>query len=229
MKKVFIIHGWSYTKDAWSVCTEKLRAAGLEPVMLSVPGLSEVSDEVWTLEKYVNWLSEKLANEQEVILVGHSNGGRIAIAYAAAHHGKLEKLILVDAAGIVHNELPLRMKRAVFGFIAKAGKIFAGIPYARKIFYRLIGARDYEQAPVNMRKTMKNLISVDLTDRLSQITVPTLIVWGEMDTATPASDAYVMHKHIAASELTTIPDAAHSPHKTHPDIVADEIARFAAK
>ncbi len=225
MKKIYIIHGWTYTKDAWKNCVEKITAAGFEPVLLSVPGLSEASEEVWTLEKYVNWLKMTLPKE-ESILVGHSNGGRIAIAYASENPQNLSKLILIDSAGIVHTEFSIQLKRSVFGFVAKAGKIFAGVPFIRKIFYKIIGANDYERAPKNMRETMKNLISIDLSVALQKIHTPTLIIWGDQDKATPVSDAYVMKEGITGSELVILPGAGHSPHKTHPEIVAQKITAF---
>lgn len=226
MQKIFIIHGWTYTLDAWKDCEREMRARGLDPVFLKVPGLTAPSDEVWNLEKYVGWLENELAQETDVILAGHSNGGRIAIAYAAKNPSTLRKLILIDAAGIVHNEFPLRLKRAVFGALAAVGRPLSRIPLVDKVFHRIIGARDYGRASKNMRETMKNLISVDLTLTLGKISVPTLIIWGEKDAATPIADARVMRAHIPDSSLFSIPDTGHSPHKTHPAVVAEKISEF---
>lgn len=226
MKKIFIIHGWTYTVNSWDECIAALRVGGFEPVMLSVPGLTESSEKVWTLEEYVAWLDQKLQGEQEIVLVGHSNGGRIAIAYAASHPGRVQKLVLIDSAGIVHNEPLLRLKRTIFGTVAKVGKTFTKSPLMRKIFYRLIGARDYERAPANMRETMKNLISIDLSDKLPLIDSKTLIIWGERDTATPVSDGRRMNQLIKGSKLIIIPEAGHSPHQTAPKRIVEEILAF---
>ena len=226
MKKIYIIHGWTYTTDAWGACIAALREKGCEPIMLNVPGLTKPSSEVWTLEKYVAWLKTKVESERDLALVGHSNGGRIAIAFAATYPEIVQKLILVDAAGIAHHEFLLEVKRVVFGVVAKVGRIFTTSPFLRKAFYRLIGARDYERASENMRTTMKNLIGRDLTPELEHITAPTLIIWGEKDTATPLSDAHIMHERIHGSELYTIPDAHHSPHALHPVLVANKIANW---
>ncbi len=197
--------------------------------MLTLPGLTEASDKVWTLDEYVEWLNEKLAGEHDVTFVGHSNGGRIGIAYAAKYHEKIKHLILEDSAGIVHNELPLRLKRTIFGTIAKVGKPLAIIPGVRKVFYKAIGARDYERAPEHMRKTMSNLITIDLRDQFKNITAPTLIIWGRQDTSTPLSDAFIMHNAMKDSKLVILDDAKHSPHKTHPERVADEIGLWLTK
>jgi len=227
MQKIFIIHGWTYSLSAWDDCLALLREKGIDPVMLRVPGLTAPSSEVWTLDRYVAWLEESLKGETDIMLVGHSNGGRIAIAYAAKNPPALKKLMLIDAAGIVHNEKPLRMKRSAFGAIARAGKIFSGIPGIRRVYYRLIGANDYGRAPENMRATMSNLIAIDLTDRLSKISVPTFILWGKKDKATPVSDAHLMHEKIAGSRLAILPEAGHSPHKTHPRETDENLVAFA--
>jgi pimeloyl-ACP methyl ester carboxylesterase len=226
MKKVFIIHGWTYTLSAWEECIKELRARTIEPVMLKVPGLTEESSAVWDIEKYIAWLHEKLTGEKDIILIGHSNGGRIAIAYAAKYPQALSKLMLIDAAGIVHNELPIRMKRAIFGTITHWGKKVVNAPLLRKVFYKLIRANDYERAPHNMRETMHNLITVDLTPKFSEIKVPTYILWGEQDKETPISDAYLMKEKILNSQLFIIENTGHSPHKTHPAQVAGVIAEW---
>ncbi len=223
MKKIYIIHGWTYSVNAWDACIAHLQSAGYEPVILHVPGLTEESDKVWTLDEYISWLDSKLPAQGENIVIGHSNGGRIAIALAAKNPGRISRLILIDSAGIVHNELPIRMKRAVFGTMAKLGKGMTKSPTVRKIFYKIIGARDYGNAPTHMRETMTGLISIDLRDRLPRIAIPTLIMWGGHDSITPVSDAYVIKKAISGSKLVVLEGVGHSPHKDKPEQTAREI------
>ncbi len=226
MRKIFIIHGWTYTTTGWNDCLGMLRDKGVEAVMLRVPGLTEPSDKIWNLQSYVQWLDEKLSNEHDINLVVHSNGGRIAIEYINTHPGKIKKLILIDSAGLVRKHLPIRIKRFVFGGIAKTAKHIINIDFARKIFYKLIRAKDYERAPVNMRETMKNLVLVDLKDKLKSIHVPTLIIWGKKDKETPVADAYTMNREIVGSKLEIIDNARHSPHMSHPEVTAHLIADF---
>lgn len=225
MKKIYILHGWTYTLEAWGEAASLLATAGFEPVLLRVPGLTAPTDHPWTLDAYVEWLSSELPIEP-VALAGHSNGGRIALAFAAKNPGRVSRLVLIDAAGIVHNGPILRFKRALFGGVAAVGKRFTSSVLLRKIFYRLISARDYGRAPEHMRETMANLISIDLRDRLASIHAPTLIIWGGKDSSTPPSDADLMHRGISGSKLVMIPAAGHSPHKTHAEQVVREIAAF---
>jgi pimeloyl-ACP methyl ester carboxylesterase len=229
MKKVFIVHGWTYTTTAWDECVKALNRRDTEAVILHVPGLTEPSDEIWDLEKYVSWLESKLPVGEKVNLVGHSNGGRIAIAFNARFPHRVNKLILIDAAGLPRNELIQKEKRAFFKILSIIGKPFAKISIIRKIFHKIAGASDYERAPTNMRETMKRLLAVDITPELLKISTPTLILWGDRDIATPPKDGDRMRDLIEDSKLFVIARAGHSPHQSHPETVSREIHDFISK
>lgn len=216
-KKIVILHGWTYDLDKWQEFINLLTESGFEVIVPKIPGLTQKSDEVWDLDKYKNWLKKYFKRfDSKVILMGHSNGGRLAIAFAARHPEKITKLILVDSAGIYHNELPLRLKRTFFKTLTKFGKKFTNSDYLRKIIYKVVREGDYEAAPLNMRLTIVNLIQKDLTGELKKITLPTQIIWGQNDKTTPLSDAYKIKEDIPNSKLSVIAQARHSPFYTHP-------------
>ena len=216
MKKVVIIPGWTYSTDKWERFSEELEKAGTEVTILKVPGLIEQSDKVWDLSSYTQWLKEKLKKDPKIVLVGHSNGGRIAIAYAAENPDKLSKLVLVDSAGIFHNEFPIRIKRTVFRKLSGIGKKIDFLKNFRWILYKFAREHDYEKAGSNMRETMKNLIYKDLTPLMRKIKIPTLILWGENDTITPLSDGKLMTNLIKGAKLFVVRGAKHAPFYTHP-------------
>lgn len=214
--RIIIIPGWTYSTDKWTEFSGTLKKSGRKVDTLGVPGLTEPSSKIWDLKSYSLWLKEKLKNEKSVVLIGHSNGGRIAIAYAAANPGKLSRLVLIDSAGIFHNEPPLRLKRFVFRTVSKIGKGLGVSKKSGSLMYKLAGEHDYERANLNMRETMKNLIYKDLTPQMKKITTPTLIIWGEDDKVTPISDARKIKSQIKKSKLFVIKGAGHSPFYTHP-------------
>jgi pimeloyl-ACP methyl ester carboxylesterase len=226
MKKIYILHGWTYTLNAWDACLAELRARNFEPVMLNVPGLTTDSQKSWTLEDYVSWLDESLPQDEPSVVIGHSNGGRIALALAARKPTRISRLVLIASAGVVHNEFSIRIKRSFFGMIARVGGGLKNIPIIRKIFYRVIGAKDYGNAVPHMRETMKNLITFDLVPELPKIAIPTLILWGSKDVATPLSDGKLINQAISGSKLVVFDGVGHSPHRVEPRRVADEIAAW---
>lgn len=227
MKKVLILHGWTYSLEKWMGFLDLLRKKGIEPVILNVPGLTSKNNRIWHTEDYVNWLKKILDKEKnKVILIGHSNGGRIAVNFVLNNPEKIAKLILIDSAGIYHNELPLALKRVIFRTLAKTGKVFKNVSFLRNVFYKLIGESDYNSATETMKQTMINLLNSDKLLSPEKIKIPTLIIWGEKDKITPVSDGKTLHRLIKNSKLEVIKNARHSPIFTHPEEVANVILNF---
>lgn len=226
VKKIVILHGWSESTSKWEKVIGLLKKNGFEVEMPPIPGLTTPLNEVWELQNYVDWLKEVLEKEDKVVLVGHSNGGRIALSYSAAHPEKLQSLILIASAGIFHNSLPIRIKRLVFKSLAKVGKMLAPSEIARKLLYKAAGSFDYQKANPLLRKTMVNLIRTDLLSLLPTIGLPTLIIWGRNDKTTPLEDAYLLKEGLRNSKLVVIEEARHSPQFTHPEIVVEKITEF---
>ena len=223
MTRVFIIHGWTYSFDKWKDISLELKMRDIEPVFLKVPGLTEPSEHVWDINGYVDWLNNQLKGQEEPIVIGHSNGGRIAMAYVQKYPDKLKQLILIDSAGVAHNE-PLKVvKLKILKVISKIGKIFSYIPPVKKLFYKLIGAQDYLNAKPNMKATMANMLKADQKLKPANIKLPTTIIWGRDDSITPLSDGKKLNSLIKDSKLTVVDGARHAPMGSHPEQVADII------
>ena len=219
MNRVFIIPGWTYNLDKWTYCLAQLRAQGIDAVVLPVPGLTAPSDKVWDIDGYVKWLGEQLKGIPKPTVLGHSNGGRITLAYAQANPGRIGQLILLDAAGVPHEQLLRRMKLGILRSISLLGKPVRRVPLLRKVFYRLIGAADYNQAPDNMKRTMRNMLAANKTIRFQDIDTPTTLIWGSQDEQTPLRDGKFMAKTMPHASLHVIKGARHAPQATHTDQV----------
>ncbi|HEX8932020.1 MAG TPA: alpha/beta hydrolase, partial [Patescibacteria group bacterium] len=219
-KKIFILHGWTYETKKWEDLV-KLLEKKFEVTLLKIPGLTAPLKEVWELDNYIQWFKEILDKEKEkVILLGHSNGGRISLAFALEHPEKVASLILIDSAGIYHNEFPLRIKRVIFRSIARIGRKLHNSERFRFWLYRLARENDYRKADPLTRKTMANLIKVDLSPFLAKISMPTIIIWGENDKITLLADGLKMQELIPHAKLSIVKNARHSPQFTHTKEVA---------
>ncbi|MEK7517427.1 MAG: alpha/beta hydrolase [Patescibacteria group bacterium] len=233
-EQVFILHGWTYSTEKWEPFVKLLKQKGIKPALLKIPGLTESVDREWTIDDYVEWLKQKVDNQEvsnltmkqfnnEVVLIGHSNGGRIALNFAIKYPQKLDRLILIDSGGVYHDDLGIRTKRFIFKGIAQIGKKLSSSEKLRSFLYRVIGESDYKNASPTMRQTMINLINSDKSLSLDKIIVKTLIIWGENDEITPLSDGKIMNKQIRNSKLCVIKGARHSPQFSHAEDVADII------
>jgi pimeloyl-ACP methyl ester carboxylesterase len=224
MKRIIILHGWTKTLDKWQPFLDILKKNEISADLLTIPGLTEKLDKTWNLSDYTNWL-KNIADKEEnkIILMGHSNGGKIALAFTNLYPKKIEKLILIDSAGIYHNEISLQIKRTIFKTIAKVGKKLTSSNIMKNLLYKLARESDYKDLDEKTKQTMINLISVDLKPILPQIKTPTLIIWGKDDKITPLSDGITINSLIRNSNLEIIENARHSPQFTHISEVANII------
>ncbi len=225
VKEILALHGWAVSTEKWESISKELSKKGIKLNLPNIPVLTEKADKAWDLNNYVSWLKKQIGTKK-VVLLGHSNGGRIALAFAQKYPENLKKIILIDSAGIYHNELPLKIKRFIFKGLASVGKKITTSESLRKYLYKLTGESDYKKANHIQRQTMVNLISEDLQPMLGNIKTPTLIIWGENDKATPLSDGKLMQKLIKGAKLKVINGAKHSPHFTHPKEVAEIINEY---
>lgn len=215
MSKILILHGWAYSTEKWKTFVRILSDNGFNAQLLKIPGLTEKLESVWNIDNYTEWLNGIIEKGEKVILIGHSNGGRILLAFAAKYPEKIKYLVLIDSAGIYHNDLPIRLKRFIFKSLAGMGKKVTRSESLRKLLYRLARESDYEKAPPFVKQTMVNLINFDVTESLNKVKTPTLIIWGKNDKTTPFADGKLMHKLIKNSKLQVIQSAKHSPQFTH--------------
>lgn len=212
---VVLLHGWGGQAASFKPVFNYL-ARNYRVYALDLPGFgySDIPSVPWGTNDYALFISnffvkKRIANTN---IIAHSFGGRIAIVLAANFPEKVNKLVLVDSAGIKSKRT---VKYHLRVSIAKIGRFlfsprFFGIygEKARDTIYSLVASKDYQDAG-EMRGTLVKVVNEDLKYLLSKIKSPTLLVWGEQDTATPISHAKIMEKEIEYSGLVILQNAGH--------------------
>lgn len=214
MADLYIIHGWTYTVEPWRKTIELLRDNGISIKMLRVPGLTEKSDKVFTIEDYAKWADENIPDG--AVALGHSNGGRILLNLCASKPDKLKYLILLDSAGIYEPTL----KKQLVERVAKLGKPLKNIPLVDKVFHKVTGATDYSRAPANMKKTLTNMLESDKNLNFSNVETKTFILWGKKDTTTPPRQGTAMYEKLPNAELKFYANWTHAPYISDPEGLA---------
>ncbi len=79
----------------------------------------------------------------------------------------------------------------------------------REKFIKKFRSKDYKNSPEVLRRTMSIILNEDQREYLSKIKAPTLLIWGEDDTATPISDAKIMEKLIPDAGLVSYKKSGH--------------------
>jgi pimeloyl-ACP methyl ester carboxylesterase len=227
---VLVLHGWGASIEAvYPIVTGLAPVATVYALDLPGSGESELPPQPWGVEDYQMFVvafMDALAIEQPTI-VGHSNGGRIAIRMAGTEPARAGRLVLVDSAGI-RPKRTLRWYRRVG--MAKVGKYaarFLGPPgeRLRSLLVGRAGSADYLAAGA-MRPTLVKLVNADLRPYMPQIGVPTLLVWGSEDSDTPLSVGREMERLIPDAGLVVLDGAGHYSYLDQPVRFARIVSHF---
>lgn len=221
-RPVIVMHGWGCKASTVAVLAQAAAGSGTTVYNIDLPGFGDSSepDEVWGIERYTAAIEEfaRRLGLERPSLIGHSFGGRISIVYASRN--EVDKVILVDAAGIKPHR-SLRYYAKVYSF--KAAKHILPYIVGRKRADEIIdrwrgkaGSSDYKSASPKMRAIMSRVVNEDLKGLLPEIKAPTLLIWGEKDTATPMRDARLMQKLIPDAGLVSYPEAGHYSYLERP-------------
>lgn len=213
-RPLILMHGWGCNHT--TVKSIAATAAQTHTVYnIDFPGFGDSQEpaEVWGVERYTRLIEELVAKEslESPVLIGHSFGGRVAILYSSRN--KVDKIVLVDAAGIKPKR-SLKYYFKVYSF--KAGKHFWELLLGKEKAQKRIdemrakrGSSDYAGASQMMRRILSKVVNEDLTEYLPMISAPTLLIWGEEDTATPLEDAKKMSRLISDAGLVSFPGCGH--------------------
>jgi pimeloyl-ACP methyl ester carboxylesterase len=212
-KPVLLLHGWGANLDSFRQVFADL-ATSYQVTAIDFPGhgQSGLPPESWDVSDFTACLLDLMdqLHLDRPSIIAHSFGGRVSIKLAAGWPQRLNRLILVDAAGVPSpRSLKFKLKVA-FAKIAKAIAPYLGpIGAALKArVYAAVQSRDYAAAG-SLRETFVKVIREDLTPYLPKIQAPTLLIWGENDHDTPVSSAETMKRLIPNSELVVLKDAGH--------------------
>jgi pimeloyl-ACP methyl ester carboxylesterase len=229
---VLVLHGWGAKIEAVDPIIRGLQGqTAVYAVDLPGHGETDPPPEPWGVTEFSDWtraLMDQLGLERPSI-VGHSHGGRIAIHLAAHHPDRVDKLLLVDAAGIRPKRGLTYYRKVALAKTAKHAARFLGPPgkaLQKRVFARTASS-DYANAGA-LRPTFVKLVNSDLTPLLPQIRASTLLIWGDQDTATPLTDGETMEKLIPDAGLVVLKGAGHFSYIDQPQRFGRVAAHFLA-
>lgn len=181
-------------------------------------------------------------------VAGNSMGGGVAAQLALTHPERVDALILVDAAGIPvardEDDVPLAFRIArtpvlskIMSFILPRSLVEEGV---RKVFVDQSKVTDemisrYFDLSLhegNREATRIRFSSYAAQDeeafaaRLGEITMPTLIMWGDKDGLIPVSAAHEFKARIPHAELVIYENVGHVPMEEVAEESAEDVRRF---
>jgi pimeloyl-ACP methyl ester carboxylesterase len=177
--------------------------------------------------RVLSWLLARYSHGKSIV-VGHSLGGAVVLRFASDYPAQLDKLVLVNAAGILqrtafikhgarvpqqYDEIPL-VKDAVARLNVFMGnaveKVFSlpdptGILSANDLIWSsLLGSH----ARVNAAMA---LVEEDFSHAVPAITTPTWLIWGADDSFAPLRTGQALASRLPSAQLMVMPGAGHTP------------------
>jgi pimeloyl-ACP methyl ester carboxylesterase len=233
---VILLHGLGATKETWLPSVGAL-AAGYHVYALDQIGFGR-SDKPhldYKIATFVDFLHGFLVaqNLGKVTLVGNSLGGWIALEFAIQHPDLVDRLVLVDAAGLTFlhpapvdlNPASLAATRALMEALFYDKKRVTE-PIVRQVFADHLRNND----GYTIQRTFAGFASPQFEDaRLGSIRAPTLIVWGREDELIPLASGEKLRDGIAGAQLVVLDHCGHIPQVEKPAEFTRAVLEFLGK
>ncbi|MBN2899014.1 MAG: alpha/beta hydrolase [Clostridia bacterium] len=211
---LLMLHGWGSHLNNFSALIDTCKTQ-YTVYALDFPGFGQSPEPETTLSIYdYAELTEKFMDALKIpapILLAHSFGGRVALIIGSRR--KLPKMIITGGAGIRPDRAPSYYVKT-YGY--KLMRLLAKVPLLNLVFKEMVedyrkkvGSSDYNAASPRMRQVLSKVVAQDLRHHLKDITAPCLLIWGDLDTATPLKDGELMAREIPNAGLAVIKKGTH--------------------
>lgn len=222
---VVLIHGVGDQASVWSKSIAPLSAKH-RVIALDLIGFGHSDKPLldYRVDTFVDFLTGFLnaLNVSRASLVGNSLGGWVAAQYALRHPESVDRLVLVDAAGLAEKGGTINKKIAnAFRLSARDDyRYLSPLTFYDKKFHPTEAFLDYAMTErvrrgdgYTITRTMASITRGDgiLNNRLGAILAPTLIVWGRADGLIPISVAHRFNSEIKGSRLAILEKCGHVP------------------
>lgn len=229
-KPVLFLHGWADSSATFEGLASEL-ADKYRCISIDLPGFggSEPPKEAWDISDFSDLLEKFLKKLQikPYAVIGHSNGGAIAINAISSRILSADKLVLLASSGIRTGQ---RFKKTAYKIAAQPVKAAISIlpegkrnTLKRKLYTRI--GSDYMVAG-HMKDTFRKVVSHDIAAEAAQLELPVLLIYGKEDAATPPEIGRKLQEQIKDSQLVLLEDSGHFIHKEQGEEVLKLIKGF---
>jgi 3-oxoadipate enol-lactonase len=234
-----VLHSLLADRHAFDAVLPAL-AAKFRVTLINLPGFHGSQPTVLALmDAYVAAIEDgfdEFGIARDAVLLGNGFGGTVALAFAIAHPERISKLVLSDAAACFPPEG--RQAFAVMAQKVAEGGLGAVAEIAAKRVYSPAYLEAHPDAVAERQKVLLDihpdafqaacriLQEADLVPLLSHLRVPTLVVCGAMDQATPPALNREIADHVKEARYVELPGCGHCPPLEQPDAFLGAIKEF---
>ena len=248
---VVLIHGIGSSLEDWDLnfaplaehhCVWALDLVG--------NGRSDKPAAPYTLAYFSGFVRDFLQAQglDRISLVGNSLGGTVTLDFAIRYPEQVDRLVLVDPAGLARDvtllfrlcTVPVLGKQLTKPSLKGSEQLQRSFVFDQALVTPELVQLKYElscqpgmqdamlatlRANANLRGVKPTVVS-DLADNLSRITAPTLVIWGREDHTIPVAQAEVARKGIPNVEVHIFDKCAHAPMIENPAAFNELVLRF---
>ncbi len=228
---VLALHGWRRTHEDFIPVAQAASALPVGPLRALAPdlagfGATPPPPDPWGSEEYARHLlplfEEPGVLAEQVVLVGHSFGGRVAVHLAPLVPDRVERLVLT---GVPLLDREGRRARPAASF-RMGRRLHAMGLLGEERMERLrqkYGSPDYRAAQGVMRGVFVRLLSEQYVEQMAAVRCPVDLVWGEADTEVPVEVARRAQPLFRSARLTTLPGVGHLTPTEAPRALAERL------
>lgn len=237
-RRAVLVHSLAMNGDFWHSLIPHLDQAAIMVFHCRGHGRSDKPPGPYSVEQFADDLADLMDHVgwDKAMVAGASMGGCISLAFAAAYPARCSALGLIDTTAWYGAEAPRQW--AERGEKAAQGGMSALVGFQTT---RWFGDAFRERNPAIVQQcvdvfvandvpaygeTCRMLGACDLRPTLSKLTMPTAVIVGEEDYATPIAMAEVLHGGIQGSNLTILKGGRHLTPLEMPELVAAELNRL---
>lgn len=245
-----LLHGGGLSLFWWEPLVERLRTS-MRVITVDFPGhgLTAAAERAYSptaLTKFVDTFTQTLGLSERFVLIGHSTGGHVAWRFALDYQERLAGLILIAPGGICDPAGPqgrvIRLVRSrggalLFRVLFSRGKMAAAmkaIVFDPSVITPGVVNRDWalSRGPGITDATLARFRTAtfdpEMVARLTEIRLPTLLVWGRNDVVFPLAQADRFTQSIASAKLIVYDRCGHWPMAEHVARAAEDVQAFVA-
>ena len=165
----------------------------------------------------------------KVNVLGNSLGGHVALLYALKRQEKINSITLTGSSGLFENSLGSTFpKRGDYEFMKKKTQdtFYNPETASKELIDEVFDIVNDRNKAIRIIATAKSAVRHNLADKLHQIHVPTLLIWGTHDKVTPPFVGEKFNELIENSKLVMIDKTGHAPMMENSELFNESLENF---
>jgi pimeloyl-ACP methyl ester carboxylesterase len=216
---LMLLHGLFGALSNWTAVTEQFSKTHrvvipMMPIYELPARKASLDSLVDFITRFVDWM--KL---DDINLLGNSLGGHVGLIYTLANKGRIKKLILTGSSGLFENGMGNSYpRRGDYEFVAKkvAYTFYDPAVATDELIEEVFQVTNSIPKCLSMVGFARSAQKHNMAGLISEISIPTLLIWGLNDTITPPFVAHEFNRLIPNTRLHFIDKCGHAPMMEHP-------------